>query len=182
MLRYTSDQYSSTFITTIGIDYKKQTLAYKGQKIGMQIWDTAGQERFRSITGSYIRGAQGIMLVYDVTDENTFNNVHVWLHTIKQQESNEMVKLLVGNKCDLESARVVSVESGREIAKKFGMSFMEASAKEGTNVRTAYETIAHKIVDSIVENESKRAKESGNSKVDLSKGAAGGGTKKGGCC
>ena len=82
VLRYTSDQFSSSFITTIGIDYKTKKLVYKNQNIAMQVWDTAGQERFRSITGSYIRGAHGIVLVYDVTDLKSFDNIHVWLTTI----------------------------------------------------------------------------------------------------
>ena len=82
VLRYTKDQFSSSFITTIGIDYKTKKLVYKNQNIAMQVWDTAGQERFRSITGSYIRGAHGIVLVYDITDAKSFDSIHGWLTTI----------------------------------------------------------------------------------------------------
>lgn len=97
--------------------------------VKLQIWDTAGQERFRTITSSYYRGANGIIVVYDVTDRESFANVKQWLHEIDRYASENVHKLLVGNKIDLEKKRVVSTEEGREFAQSIGIEFIETSAK-----------------------------------------------------
>ena len=100
-----------------------------GKVVKLQIWDTAGQERFRTITSSYYRGANGIIVVYDVTDRESFANVKQWLHEIDRYASENVHKLLVGNKIDLEKKRVVSTEEGREFAQSIGIEFIETSAK-----------------------------------------------------
>jgi small GTP-binding protein len=185
VLRYTSDQFSSTFITTIGIDYKTKKLKYKNQNIGMQVWDTAGQERFRSITGSYTRGAHGLVLVYDITDLKSFENVHVWITTIvdnaEKEAGRNILKILVGNKSDLKSERVVSTEDGKKLASEFGMEFIEASAKDGTNVSTAFETMGRMIVDVLEEKEQKSSSSSSSRKgvgVNVNKSSS----SSSGCC
>eukprot|EP00941_MAST-03F_sp_MAST-3F-sp1_P002556 g2556.t1 len=150
LLRYAQDAFSKTFITTIGIDFKNKLVDYKGKKIRLQIWDTAGQERFRTITQSYFRGAQGILLCYDITDANTFVNVNTWIDSIRTKADASVTKILVGNKCDMESFRKVSKEEGEAVAKKFGMSFFETSAKEDINVKEAFKTVAHSTVDRIL--------------------------------
>ncbi|KAG4169160.1 hypothetical protein ERO13_A12G068900v2 [Gossypium hirsutum] len=101
-------------------------------------WDTAGQERFRTITGSYYRGARGIIIVYDVTDQESFNNVKQWLSEIDRYASDNVNKLLVGNKCDLTANKVVSYETAKAFANEIGIPFLETSAKDATNVEQAF--------------------------------------------
>jgi Ras-related protein Rab-1A len=114
--------------------------------VKLQIWDTAGQERFRTITSSYYRGAHGIIVVYDVTDMESFNNVKQWLHEIDRYAArNNVNKLLVGNKSDLTAKRVVSTEQGKEFADSLGIEFLETSAKTSQNVEQAFLTMASQI-------------------------------------
>jgi len=101
LLRYANDTFSPTFITTIGIDFKIKTIDISGKKVKLQIWDTAGQERFRTITQSYFRGAQGILLVFDVMDRTSFNNVRTWMESIDQHADKSVNRILIGNKCDM---------------------------------------------------------------------------------
>ena len=117
----------------------------EGKTIKLQIWDTAGQERFRTITSSYYRGAHGIIVVYDVTDPESFNNVKQRLHEIDRYACENVNKLLVGNKSDLESKRAVQTEQAKEFAESLGIEFLETSAKNATNVEKAFHTMASHI-------------------------------------
>lgn len=108
LLRYSDDSFTSSFITTIGIDFKIKSILIDESKVKLQIWDTAGQERFRTITTAYYRGAMGILLVYDVTDENSFKNVGNWMKQIEQNAADNVNKILVGNKCDVDISERVS--------------------------------------------------------------------------
>ncbi|KAF9606429.1 hypothetical protein IFM89_025118 [Coptis chinensis] len=110
-----------------------------------RLWDTAGQERFRMITSSYYRGAHDIIVVYDVTDQESFNNVKQWLNEINRYASENVNKLLVGNKCDLIDKKVVSYETGKAFADEIGIPFMETSAKSSTNVEQAFMAMAAEI-------------------------------------
>ena len=112
LLRYASESFSPTFITTIGIDFKIKNIQLHGKRIKLQIWDTAGQERFRTITTSYFRGAQGILLVYDVTDRQTFLSIRNWVQQIQMHADVNVNKVLIGNKCDLTDQKVISSEMG----------------------------------------------------------------------
>merc|ERR1712232_216853 len=116
-----------------------------GKTIKLQIWDTAGQERFRTITSSYYRGAHGIIVVYDVTDKESFNNVKHWVQEIEKYAADGVNKLLVGNKCDLSSKKVVSYDEAKELADSLGIQLMEASAKNAHNVEQAFQTMAKDI-------------------------------------
>merc|ERR1711971_1188326 len=111
----------------------------------LQIWDTAGQERFRTITSSYYRGAHGIIVVYDVTDKESFNNVRHWMQEIDKYAADGVNKLLVGNKCDLSSKKVVSFDEAKELADSMGVQFMETSAKNAQNVEQAFVSMAGQI-------------------------------------
>ena len=113
----------------------------------LQIWDTAGQERFRTITSSYYRGAHGIIVVYDVTDADTFANVRQWLQEIDRYACEGVNKLLVGNKSDLEGKKVVEYAAAKEFADGLGIPFLETSAKNATNVEQAFLTMAKQIKD-----------------------------------
>ncbi|KAF7029524.1 hypothetical protein CFC21_047227 [Triticum aestivum] len=145
LLRFADDSYLESYISTIGVDFKIRTVEQDGKTIKLQIWDTAGQERFRTITSSYYRGAHGIIVVYDVTDQESFNNVKQWLNEIDRYASENVNKLLVGNKCDLAESRVVSYEAGKALADEIGIPFLETSAKDATNVEKAFMTMAAEI-------------------------------------
>ncbi|RWW82289.1 hypothetical protein BHE74_00009255, partial [Ensete ventricosum] len=105
LLRFSDGSFTASFITTIGIDFKIRTIELDGKRIKLQIWDTAGQELFRTITTAYYRGAMGILLVYDVTDESSFNNIRNWICNIEQHASNNVNKILVGNKADMDESK-----------------------------------------------------------------------------
>ncbi|KAH9734876.1 ras-related protein RABE1c [Citrus sinensis] len=108
------------------IDFKIRTIELDGKRIKLQIWDTAGQERFRTITTAYYRGAMGILLVYDVTDESSFNNIRNWMRNIDQHAADNVNKILVGNKADMdESKRAVPTAKGQELADEYGIKFFE---------------------------------------------------------
>ena len=116
LLRFADDTYTESYISTIGVDFKIRTIELDGKCIKLQIWDTAGQERFRTITSSYYRGAHGIIIVYDITDEDSYNNVKQWLNEIDRYASEKVDKLLVGNKADLSDKRKVDAETAKEYA------------------------------------------------------------------
>ena len=145
LLRFADDTYTESYISTIGVDFKIRTIELEGKTIKLQIWDTAGQERFRTITSSYYRGAHGIIVVFDVTDVESFNNVKQWLHEIDRYACQNVKKLLVGNKCDLASKRAVPTEQAKEFADSLGIQYLETSAKNSTNVEKAFTTMAAQI-------------------------------------
>ena len=128
LLRYANDTFSSTFITTIGIDFKIKTVDLDGRRVKLQIWDTAGQEQFRTITRSYFRGAQGIVLVYDITDRGTFNSVRSWMAQIADHADAQVNRVLVANKSDNEAERRVSSAEGAALAAEYEVKFLETSA------------------------------------------------------
>eukprot|EP00252_Welwitschia_mirabilis_P002287 TRINITY_DN1219_c0_g1_i4.p1 TRINITY_DN1219_c0_g1~~TRINITY_DN1219_c0_g1_i4.p1 ORF type:complete len:139 (+),score=26.97 TRINITY_DN1219_c0_g1_i4:57-473(+) len=107
LLRFTEDSYAESYVSTIGVDFKIKTIELDGKTIKFQIWDTAGQERFKTVTSSYYRGAHGIIIVYDITDIDSFDHVKNWLSEIERYTKDGVDKILVGNKCDLEEKRAV---------------------------------------------------------------------------
>eukprot|EP01018_Ginkgo_biloba_P033844 Gb_23645 [translate_table: standard] len=156
LLRFSDDSFTTSFITTIGIDFKIRTIELDGKRVKLQIWDTAGQERFRTITTAYYRGAMGILLVYDVTDESSFNNIRNWIRNIEQHASDNVNKILVGNKADMdESKRAVPTARGQALADEFGIKFFETSAKTNLNVEQVFFTIGRDIKQRLEESDSK---------------------------
>ncbi|CAH2058905.1 unnamed protein product [Thlaspi arvense] len=146
LLRFSDGSFTTSFITTIGIDFKIRTIELDGKRIKLQIWDTAGQERFRTITTAYYRGAMGILLVYDVTDESSFNNIRNWIRNIEQHASDNVNKILVGNKADMdESKRAVPKSKGQALADEYGIKFFETSAKTNLNVEEVFFSVAKDI-------------------------------------
>jgi len=150
LLRYANDSFSPTFITTIGIDFKIKNIQLDGKRIKLQIWDTAGQERFRTITTSYFRGAQGILLVYDVTDRNSFVSIRNWVAQIQMHADVNVNKILIGNKSDCQEQRVISYEEGQALAKEYSINFFETSAKQDLNVEKAFITIATDVKNRLI--------------------------------
>uniref|UniRef100_A0A914HNX5 Ras-related protein Rab-13 n=1 Tax=Globodera rostochiensis TaxID=31243 RepID=A0A914HNX5_GLORO len=147
LYRFSDDAFNTSFISTIGIDFKIKTIELRGKKIKLQIWDTAGQERFHTITTSYYRGAMGIMMVYDITNAKSFDNIAKWLRYIDEHASEDVVKMLLGNKCDMSDRRVVSKERGEKIAIDHGIRFLETSAKANINIEKAFYDLAEAILD-----------------------------------
>jgi len=145
LLRFADDTYTESYISTIGVDFKIRTIELDGKTIKLQIWDTAGQERFRTITSSYYRGAHGIIVVYDVTDLESFNNVKQWLQEIERYACENVNKLLVGNKSDMVQKKIIDFSTAKEYADNIGIPFLETSAKDSTNVEQAFLTMAAEI-------------------------------------
>eukprot|EP01117_Protostelium_nocturnum_P007504 TRINITY_DN2684_c0_g1_i1.p1 TRINITY_DN2684_c0_g1~~TRINITY_DN2684_c0_g1_i1.p1 ORF type:complete len:213 (-),score=69.58 TRINITY_DN2684_c0_g1_i1:63-701(-) len=151
LLRFSDDSFTPSFITTIGIDFKIRTIDLEGKKIKLQIWDTAGQERFRTITTAYYRGAMGILLVYDVTDDKSFANMGNWIRNIEQHASENVNKILIGNKCDLVDKKVIDVARGKAMADEYGIRFLETSAKNSINVEEAFISLARDIKKRLID-------------------------------
>jgi len=147
LFRFSDDAFNTTFISTIGIDFKIKTVELRGKKIKLQIWDTAGQERFHTITTSYYRGAMGIMLVYDITQPKTFDNIAKWLRNIDEHANEDVEKMILGNKCDMEDKRMVSKERGESIAREHSIRFLETSAKANVNIERSFLDLAEAILD-----------------------------------
>jgi len=170
LLRFSDDSFTTSFITTIGIDFKIRTIEEEGKRLKLQIWDTAGQERFRTITTAYYRGAMGILLVYDVTDEQTFNNIRNWMRQIQQHASENVNKVLIGNKCDMLDKKVVETSRGQALADEFGIKFYETSAKKNMNVDQAFTDIARHVMLRLQEQEAKDGAGKKATTVDISNG------------
>ncbi|KAL9986016.1 hypothetical protein ACROYT_G000069 [Oculina patagonica] len=150
MWRFSDDVFNQTYISTIGIDFKLRTIDVEGKKVRLQVWDTAGQERFHAISVSYYRTAAGIMLVYDITRRSSFENIAKWLRRIDEHAKEDVIKLLIGNKCDMHQHRAVKREEGEKLANEYDMSFFETSAKENESIDEAFECIAEEIMERFV--------------------------------
>ena len=146
LLRFVEDSFTHNHISTIGVDYKIKLVNMNKQFIKLQIWDTAGQDRFRCITKNYFRGSDGIMLIYDITNQSSFNNIRNWISQIKDSLGEEARITLVGNKVDLESNRIVSTEDGMKLAKEHNFEFFEASAKENINIEEAFSNLSNEML------------------------------------
>jgi len=185
LLRFSDDSFTPSFITTIGIDFKIRTIELEGKRIKLQIWDTAGQERFRTITTAYYRGAMGILLVYDVTDEKSFNNIRNWIRNIEQHATESVNKILIGNKCDMVEKKVVDSARGKALADEYAIKFLETSAKNSINVEEAFITLAKDIKKRLIDNQEPGGKPSTIDKKDggvALKDGGNGKAKKTGCC
>ncbi|KPP65980.1 ras-related protein Rab-3D-like [Scleropages formosus] len=151
LFRYTDDSFTSAFVSTVGIDFKVKTVFRSGKRIKLQIWDTAGQERYRTITTAYYRGAMGFLLMYDITNLDSFSAVRDWATQIKTYSWDNAQVILVGNKCDLEDDRLVPTEDSQRLANELGFEFFEASAKDNINVKQAFEQLVDLIFDKMNE-------------------------------
>ena len=145
LTRFTDRTFTESYMITIGVDFKIQTIKLDDKIIKLQLWDTAGQERFRTITSAYYRGANGIIIVFDLSDKETFDHVKIWMAEIENY-SNDVKLMLIGNKNDIEgSKRQVSYEDAKEFADKLGISYIETSAKTSINVKEAFINMAYEL-------------------------------------
>ncbi|XP_004639099.1 ras-related protein Rab-27A [Octodon degus] len=157
LCQYTDGKFNSKFITTVGIDFREKRVVYRatgpdgavgrGQRIHLQLWDTAGQERFRSLTTAFFRDAMGFLLLFDLTNEQSFLNVRNWISQLQTHaycDNPDIV--LCGNKSDLEDQRAVEEEEARALAEKYGIPYFETSAADGTNISPAIEALLDLIM------------------------------------
>ena len=171
MNRYVDNVFEMNIMGTAGLDLKKKIVEIKGEKIKIFIFDTAGQERFRSIAKNQYKKADGIIVIYDVTDRKSFENVNRWLDSIKAEIEGGTESLLIGNKIDLVSERVVSHKEGEDIAKSKNIPFIETSAKESLNVKDAF----LKVINSLYQRDLNKKNKGNEGKKNKS-------NKSGGCC
>nr|ABK25126.1 unknown [Picea sitchensis] len=141
LARFARNEFSLDSKATIGVEFQTRTLVIDHKTVKAQIWDTAGQERYRAVTSAYYRGAVGAMLVYDITKRQTFDHVARWLEELRGHADNNIVIMLIGNKCDLGNLRAVPIEDAREFAQREGLFFLETSALEAINVESAFLTV-----------------------------------------
>ncbi|XP_072549442.1 RAB3D, member RAS oncogene family, b isoform X1 [Salminus brasiliensis] len=151
LFRYADDSFTSAFVSTVGIDFKVKTVFRNNKRIKLQIWDTAGQERYRTITTAYYRGAMGFLLMYDITNQDSFSAVQDWATQIKTYSWDNAQVILVGNKCDLEDDRLIPTEDSQRLADELGFQFFEASAKDNINVKQVFERLVDVICEKMNE-------------------------------
>jgi len=149
ILRYCDSLFSPTFITSIGVDFKIKNLVVDDKRIRLNIWDTAGQERFRNITNSYIKGSNGVLMVYDITDRKSFIDVNQWIASINEHSSLTTPIIILANKSDMESTRQVTKTEGELLAKKYNLPFFEVSARKNTNISEAIEILVKNMLEKV---------------------------------
>lgn len=146
LTQYVEDDFHDVFISTIGIDFRNKTLQIDGKRVKLRIWDTAGQERFRTLTTQFYRGSQGVLMVYDITNRETFTNITHWMQQIKDNVETDPQILIVGNKSDLSSQRQVTLKEAMKLAKSYGCQHFEVSAKTDQGVKVAFQRLAEEVV------------------------------------
>ncbi len=177
LMRFADDSFTTTHISTIGIDFKIKPTSIDGKTVKLQIWDTAGQERFRTITQTYYKGAMGIILAYDCTDDKSFANVRNWMKQIESHATPGVCKVLIANKCDRPDKKVTA-EQGRALANEYKMGFFETSAKTGENVKETFHFLAREVKSKIAPN----ANTSGGLRVTAASPEKKDPSQKAGCC
>jgi len=145
LLRFADDTFSESYISTIGVDFRFKTLSIDGKIVKLQIWDTAGQERFRTITSAYYRGSDGVMLVFDKTSRESFDNIPNWLEEINKYSENS-ARIVVGNKDDDKEMCQVTYEAASKYANDLKMNYIETSALNSHQVTNAFENIAKELM------------------------------------
>lgn len=153
LLRFSDNIFHDTFLPTIGVDFKIRNVTFQAKNIKLNIWDTAGQERFKTITSAYYKGSHGVILVYDVTDRESFNNIANWINETRKHAGTNIVKVLVGNKCDLTEARKVTTKEGQEYAEREKMLFFETSAKAKINIEETFMGLTKLMYEQLPESE-----------------------------
>ena len=175
ILKYTDNVFSLDYLTTLGVDYKHKKIKLKnGKDVRLRIFDTAGQERFKSVSASFVKKADGVILIYDIGEKDSFEAVDNWIKSIREIGKDKLPIILVGNKCDLsDDKRMISLKEGQDKANEFNIPFYETSCKEGINIKEVFE----KLIDDIIEKGNKNLM--GEFKI-LNKGKKG--KKKEKCC
>ena len=170
LLKYTDTKWNESFVPTIGVDFvikiflnnqkyflqKIKNIEIQGKSVKLQIWDTAGEERFKNIISSYYRRASGILLLYNITDRESFESLNSWLIDIEKNTKKDVCKILVGTNCDLEDERKVTYQEGKEFATKNGMKFIEVSVENNININEAFDILLEDIMNKISNKKEKK--------------------------
>ena len=152
LMWYSDNIFVENYITTIGLDYKlKYVQLDSGETIKVQLWDTAGQDRYRTIAKNYYKGSHGILLLYDITKENSFENIREWVQNIREEVYEKAIIFLIGNKIDKKNERKITTEQGQKLAAEYNLPFFEASAKSGENVEEIFKNLYKKISEVYVD-------------------------------
>ena len=146
LLRWVDDMFTDKFITTVGIDFKHKIVDTGLEIVKCQIWDTAGQERFRTIMNAFYRGAMGVLICYDITDLNSFNNISTWISDVENNCNENTIKFIVGLKNDLNHERKIKFDDAQKVADKYGCYFIECSAKINSNVDQLFRVMVSYVV------------------------------------
>jgi len=147
--RFIKDEFNMDSKATIGVEFSAKNITINDKVIKAQVWDTAGQERFRALAKNYYRGAVGALVVYDITNYESFKNAEKWLREVKEHAEPHLVTLFIGNKCDLEENRAVKIEEGTEFSQKQGLGFVETSAKDNINIDTAFTRLVTEVFETL---------------------------------
>eukprot|EP00906_Rhabdomonas_costata_P025405 RCo036325 len=143
--RFMYDTFDKQYQATIGIDFLSKTLYLEDRTVRLQLWDTAGQERYRSLIPSYIRDSSVAVIVFDITNRQSFESVDKWLDDVRAERGNDVILMLVGNKTDLSDKREVTIEEGEQKAKQCNVMFIETSAKVGFNIKALFRKVANQL-------------------------------------
>ena len=174
IIKYIDNKFSNVYMSTIGFDLKHKQINLKdGTEAKIMIYDTAGQERFKSLAANYIKKANGILLVYDIADHSTFENIGMWMESITEEKGDKLPIVLVGNKADLEDERQVSHKEGKDLAENKGFHFYETSCKNGANVTECFLDLA----ELVYEKSGKKLSQNSGKKLENASSE-----KKRGCC
>ena len=174
LTKYLSDEFDPNSKATVGVEFGTKNFKIENKIVKVQIWDTAGQERYRSITNAYYKGAKGALLVYDITNKKSFDNLDKWISDLKINGDEKISIVLLGNKSDLENQRVISTEEGKNKAELFKFAFMETSALNGNNIERAFDELIKEVYRDNHELFEKQAKVEMNDKgIDLEQGKNG---------
>ena len=146
LLKYTDGYFPEMYVSTIGVEYKSKKININGNEINLQIWDTAGQERYKSITTSFLKGADGVLFVYDITQKASFDGLKSWIRD-SQEVTQDFQKIIIGNKKDKEKERKVSKEYFKKFCKDKKLKGFETSAKSGENINESFEELIKMIVE-----------------------------------
>ncbi|GLC43470.1 Ras- protein RABH1b [Pleodorina starrii] len=159
--RFMYDKFDNTYQATIGIDFLSKTMYLEDRTVRLQLWDTAGQERFRSLIPSYIRDSSVAVVVYDITNRQSFLNTARWIQEVRTERGNDVIIFLVGNKTDLIDKRQVSIEEGDAKARELNVNFIETSAKAGLNIKALFRKIAAALpgMESVTQNKQEQMEE-----------------------
>lgn len=182
LLRYTQGEFATAYMPTIGIDFRLKNVELGGKMIKVQVWDTAGQERFRTITHNYYRGAHGIALVYDCTNESSFANIKKWIQDVHTYAESDVDVVLIGNKCDLAHDKEVTAAQGEALAAEFDIKFFESSAKMDINVHESFTTLVEQVATRLFEGEEPATNDTRHRGNTVAVGKEAGGSSGFKCC
>jgi small GTP-binding protein len=176
IIKFIDDKFSYNYIATMGLDFKQKIIELdNGELVKLRIFDTAGQERFKSISINFIKKADGILLLYDISNRSSFESVNKWVESIREVGEEKISIILIGNKCDLEKERKISKEEGEAKSTEFNLPFFETSCKEGINIKEVFVKISEEIIK-------KNGPNLGKEGEKITKEKAKKMNKKSGCC